>query len=318
MPPAPTTRIVTKKGGGGGAVRRLPCAQCSRSMTDQALRRALAVDGLSFRAEPGRVLGFLGPNGAGKTTTLRMLLGLTLPDLGRRRPSTAALPQLTDPITRGRRGARGAAVPSRPHRAQPPARARHRGGPAGRRVDEVLAARRAGRRGRQAGEGATRSGCASGSASPARCSATRARWCSTSPRTGSTRRASAGCATSCARGGRGPDRAGLEPRARRGGADRRRGRRDQPRPAVAQGSLEELTPPAPRRRCGCGAPSAERLRARAGRAGRRGRARRGGGRLARACAARRSRRWARRRPRTASPYSSCTGRASRSRASSSS
>ena len=30
----------------------------------------LAVDGLSFKAEPGRVLGFLGPNGAGKTTTL--------------------------------------------------------------------------------------------------------------------------------------------------------------------------------------------------------------------------------------------------------
>ena len=38
----------------------------------------LAVDGLSFSAEPGRVLGFLGPNGAGKTTTLSTLLGLTL------------------------------------------------------------------------------------------------------------------------------------------------------------------------------------------------------------------------------------------------
>src|SRR5919106_1213855 len=42
----------------------------------------LAVDGLSFRASPGRVLGFLGPNGAGKTTTLRTLLGLTLPTSG--------------------------------------------------------------------------------------------------------------------------------------------------------------------------------------------------------------------------------------------
>jgi ABC-2 type transport system ATP-binding protein len=41
-----------------------------------------AVDGLSFRASPGRVLGFLGPNGAGKTTTLRTLLGLTLPTSG--------------------------------------------------------------------------------------------------------------------------------------------------------------------------------------------------------------------------------------------
>ena len=42
----------------------------------------LAVDGLSFAAQPGRVLGFLGPNGAGKTTTLRMVLGLTLPTSG--------------------------------------------------------------------------------------------------------------------------------------------------------------------------------------------------------------------------------------------
>ena len=42
----------------------------------------VAVDGLSFRATPGRVLGFLGPNGAGKTTTLRTLLGLTLPTSG--------------------------------------------------------------------------------------------------------------------------------------------------------------------------------------------------------------------------------------------
>jgi ABC-2 type transport system ATP-binding protein len=38
--------------------------------------RVLAVDDLSFRAEPGRVTGFLGPNGAGKTTTLRVLVGL--------------------------------------------------------------------------------------------------------------------------------------------------------------------------------------------------------------------------------------------------
>jgi ABC-2 type transport system ATP-binding protein len=41
-----------------------------------------AVDGLSFRVEPGRVTGFLGPNGAGKTTTLRMILGLVAPTGG--------------------------------------------------------------------------------------------------------------------------------------------------------------------------------------------------------------------------------------------
>jgi ABC-2 type transport system ATP-binding protein len=44
--------------------------------------RVLAVDHLSFRAEPGRVTGFLGPNGAGKTTTLRALVGLLHPTSG--------------------------------------------------------------------------------------------------------------------------------------------------------------------------------------------------------------------------------------------
>jgi ABC-2 type transport system ATP-binding protein len=41
-----------------------------------------AVSDLSFRVEPGQVLGLLGPNGAGKTTTLRMLMGLILPTEG--------------------------------------------------------------------------------------------------------------------------------------------------------------------------------------------------------------------------------------------
>jgi ABC-2 type transport system ATP-binding protein len=44
--------------------------------------RVVAVDGLSFRAEAGRVTGFLGPNGAGKTTTLRMLVALLRPTAG--------------------------------------------------------------------------------------------------------------------------------------------------------------------------------------------------------------------------------------------
>jgi ABC-2 type transport system ATP-binding protein len=44
--------------------------------------KVLAVDQLSFRAEPGRVTGFLGPNGAGKTTTLRTLVGLLHPTSG--------------------------------------------------------------------------------------------------------------------------------------------------------------------------------------------------------------------------------------------
>jgi ABC-2 type transport system ATP-binding protein len=42
----------------------------------------LAVDGLSFDVEPGKVTGFLGPNGAGKSTTMRMMLGLDRPTSG--------------------------------------------------------------------------------------------------------------------------------------------------------------------------------------------------------------------------------------------
>ena len=42
----------------------------------------VAVDHVSFVAEPGRVTGFLGPNGAGKSTSLRMLVGLTAPTSG--------------------------------------------------------------------------------------------------------------------------------------------------------------------------------------------------------------------------------------------
>ena len=41
-----------------------------------------AVSDLSFRVEPGWVLGLLGPNGAGKTTVLRMLMGLIRPSEG--------------------------------------------------------------------------------------------------------------------------------------------------------------------------------------------------------------------------------------------
>ena len=45
-------------------------------------RDFVAVDDISFRAEPGRVTGFLGPTGAGKSTTMRVLVGLTPPTSG--------------------------------------------------------------------------------------------------------------------------------------------------------------------------------------------------------------------------------------------
>ena len=41
-----------------------------------------AVDDISFKVEPGEVLGFLGPNGAGKTTTMRMFAGFVPPTAG--------------------------------------------------------------------------------------------------------------------------------------------------------------------------------------------------------------------------------------------
>jgi ABC-2 type transport system ATP-binding protein len=43
----------------------------------------LAVDDVSFVAQPGRVTGFLGPNGAGKSTTMRIMVGLTPASKGR-------------------------------------------------------------------------------------------------------------------------------------------------------------------------------------------------------------------------------------------
>ncbi len=55
---------------GGSAFRRAPA------------RTVHAVQGVSVRAESGRITGLLGPNGAGKTTTLRMLAGLFKPDAG--------------------------------------------------------------------------------------------------------------------------------------------------------------------------------------------------------------------------------------------
>ena len=42
----------------------------------------VALDGATFTARPGRIVGFLGPNGAGKTTTMRCIFGLARADRG--------------------------------------------------------------------------------------------------------------------------------------------------------------------------------------------------------------------------------------------
>ena len=50
-----------------------------------------ALDGATFTAERGRIVGFLGPNGAGKTTTMRCVFGLATPDSGDVRWDGAAI-----------------------------------------------------------------------------------------------------------------------------------------------------------------------------------------------------------------------------------
>jgi ABC-2 type transport system ATP-binding protein len=45
----------------------------------------VALDGATFGAPAGRLVGFLGPNGAGKTTTMRCVFGLVEPDRGETR-----------------------------------------------------------------------------------------------------------------------------------------------------------------------------------------------------------------------------------------
>ncbi|MGC8453019.1 MAG: ABC transporter ATP-binding protein [Cylindrospermopsis raciborskii] len=42
----------------------------------------LAITDVTFKVEPGEILGFLGPNGAGKTTTMRILAGYLPPSKG--------------------------------------------------------------------------------------------------------------------------------------------------------------------------------------------------------------------------------------------
>jgi len=41
-----------------------------------------ALRGVTFRVEPGEILGYLGPNGAGKSTTVKLLTGLQRPTAG--------------------------------------------------------------------------------------------------------------------------------------------------------------------------------------------------------------------------------------------
>jgi ABC-2 type transport system ATP-binding protein len=69
----------------------------ARSLTKK-YGNTVAVDGLSFRVEPGVVTGFLGPNGAGKSTTMRMVMGLDRPTAGTAVIGGRAYRDLTNPL----------------------------------------------------------------------------------------------------------------------------------------------------------------------------------------------------------------------------
>jgi ABC-2 type transport system ATP-binding protein len=58
----------------------------------------VAVDGVSFVVQPGRVTGFVGPNGAGKSTTMRMILSLDAPSSGLVLVNGKPYRDLTDPL----------------------------------------------------------------------------------------------------------------------------------------------------------------------------------------------------------------------------
>ncbi|MFZ5902159.1 MAG: ABC transporter ATP-binding protein [Chloroflexota bacterium] len=68
-----TYKVPEREGGFGAAVR---------SFFKRKYKDVKAVQQVSFRIEPGEIVGFLGPNGAGKTTTLKMLSGLLHPTSG--------------------------------------------------------------------------------------------------------------------------------------------------------------------------------------------------------------------------------------------
>lgn len=56
--------------------------QLAKHFRDRKRGDVKAVDGVSFRCEPGEIFGLLGVNGAGKTTTLRILATLIKPTSG--------------------------------------------------------------------------------------------------------------------------------------------------------------------------------------------------------------------------------------------
>ncbi|HTX13541.1 MAG TPA: ATP-binding cassette domain-containing protein [Solirubrobacteraceae bacterium] len=98
----------------------------------------VALDGLSFKVEPGSVTGFVGPNGAGKSTTLRVILGLDAVDEGSALVGGEPYASLRHPLRQvGSLLDAGALQPSRTARNHLLWLA-HSQGLGARRVDEVI------------------------------------------------------------------------------------------------------------------------------------------------------------------------------------
>ena len=98
----------------------------------------LAVDGLSFDVQPGKVTGFLGPNGAGKSTTMRMMLGLDRPTAGQALVNGRSFATLAEPLREvGALLDPGSLHPGRTGRNHLRVAARSNGLPR-RRVEEVI------------------------------------------------------------------------------------------------------------------------------------------------------------------------------------
>jgi ABC-2 type transport system ATP-binding protein len=98
----------------------------------------VALDGMSFRVEPGQVTGFVGPNGAGKSTTMRVILGLDAVDEGSALVDGQPYRNLRHPLSRiGSLLDASAVQPSRSARNHLLWLA-HSQGLSGKRVDEVI------------------------------------------------------------------------------------------------------------------------------------------------------------------------------------
>ena len=124
-----------------------PAESYNEAMTDATIEmtgvrkrygETVALDGMSFSVQPGRVTGFIGPNGAGKSTAMRVILGLDAPDEGTALVGGLPYRTLNRPLTRvGALLDADALQPSRSGRNHLLWMAQSQGISAG-RVDEVI------------------------------------------------------------------------------------------------------------------------------------------------------------------------------------